>query len=153
MRRVRNTTPAKGSEMVNDQEKAKEIGQARQSFVLSRYTGDEDFKADGLRPYGRYRDLGFAHASEGAVHAHVIRLIPPCTDAVRHRHRHMVNFQMFYVLKGWLKIEFEGEGEVIMRQGDCAMMPPGIRHTVLDYSDDFENLEIVMPEKFETIDA
>lgn len=133
--------------------KSKPVGDAKQSFVLSRYQGDGDFKADGLRPYGRYRDLGFAEASEGTVHAHVIRLIPPCTDAVRERHRHIVNFQMFYVLKGWLKVEFDGQGEVIMKEGDCAMMPPGIAHTVLDYSDDFENLEIVMPAKFDTVKA
>lgn len=111
------------------------------------------FRQDGLRSYARYRDLGVATATKGAVLAHVIRPIPPCTDEVRKRHYHSVQFQMIYVLKGWMKNEFEGAGAHHMRQGSCWIQPSRIKHTVLDYSDDCEVLEIVLPAKFKTVEA
>ena len=57
---------------------------------------------------------------------------------------------MIYVLKGWIKSEFEGEGTHVMKTGSCWLQPPAIKHTVLDYSDDCELLEIVMPADFAT---
>ena len=45
----------------------------RQRIAISHYR-DEDFKADGLRSYAHYRDLGVAAASHGLAQAHVIRL-------------------------------------------------------------------------------
>lgn len=122
-------------------------------FAVSRYTGDGDFHRDGMRPYALYRDLGFAEASGGTAQVHVIRMIPPCTDEVRKRHTHATQFQMFYVLKGWTKIEYEGQGTLVFHAGDSAYMPPSIAHTVLDYSDDCEMIEIVLPAEFETVPA
>lgn len=121
-----------------------------QRFTVS-HLREEDFKGGGLRDYARYRDLGIAAATNGLVQAHVIRLIPPCTPEVSKRHFHKVDFQMVYVLKGWIRNEFEGEGEHVMRAGSCWIQPPGIKHTVLDYSDDCELLEIIMPADFETV--
>ncbi|MDE2517550.1 MAG: cupin domain-containing protein [Rhodospirillales bacterium] len=120
-----------------------------QRFTVN-HLNEADFKADGLRAYARYRDLGIAEATNGLARAHVIRMVPPCTDEVRKRHYHDVQLQLVYVLKGWMKNEFEGEGEHIMRAGSCWIQPPGIRHTVLDYSDDLEVLEIILPADFET---
>jgi hypothetical protein len=60
--------------------------------------------------------------------------------------------QMVYVLKGWIKGEYEGAGVVTMREGSCWLQPPKIKHTVLDYSDDCELLEIIMPADFETVE-
>jgi quercetin dioxygenase-like cupin family protein len=57
---------------------------------------------------------------------------------------------MVYVLKGWLVSEFEGKGAIRMETGSCWLQPNGIRHAVLDYSDDCEILEIVMPANFDT---
>ncbi len=48
----------------------------KQRIAISHYR-DEDFKADGLRAYAHYRDLGVAAASQGIAQAHVIRLIGP----------------------------------------------------------------------------
>lgn len=111
------------------------------------------FKRAGLRPYAAYRDLGMAEATNGMVVAHVIRMLPPCTDEVRKRHYHDVQLQLVYVLKGWMKNEFEGEGEQLMREGSCWIQPAKIKHTVLDYSDDCEVLEIVMPADFATAEV
>jgi uncharacterized cupin superfamily protein len=120
-----------------------------QRFTVS-HLDEADFKSNGLRPYARYRDLGIAAATGGLAVAHVIRFVPPCTDEVRKRHCHDVQFQMVYVLKGWMRNEFEGHGEHVMRAGTAWIQPPGIHHTVLDYSDDLEVLEIVLPAEFET---
>jgi quercetin dioxygenase-like cupin family protein len=67
-------------------------------------------------------------------------------------HFHEVDVQMIYVLKGWIKSEFEGQGEVTMREGAAWLQPPRIKHTVLDYSDDCEVLEIILPAKFKTVE-
>ena len=66
-------------------------------------------------------------------------------------HYHDVDFQMVYVLKGWYKTEFEGEGVHTFYAGSCWIQPPKIKHTVLGYSDDCELLEIVLPADFETM--
>ena len=58
---------------------------------------------------------------------------------------------MIYVLKGWIKSEFEGQGAHTMHAGACWIQPPRIEHKVLDYSDDCEVLEIILPAEFETV--
>jgi hypothetical protein len=123
-----------------------------QVFTVS-HLKETDFKADSLRPYALYRDLGIAAASSGLCQAHVIRFVPPCTNAVRKRHVHQVDLQLVYVLKGWMKNEFEGHGEQMMSAGSCWLQPTGIAHTVLDYSPDCEVLEIIVPADFSTEDA
>jgi uncharacterized RmlC-like cupin family protein len=120
-----------------------------QVFTVS-HLNEADFKADGLRSYAQYRDLGIAAATGGLCQAHVIRLVPPCTDAVRVRHKHETELQLVYVLKGWMKNEFEGHGEQMMSAGSCWLQPTGIEHTVLDYSADCEVLEIIVPADFKT---
>lgn len=122
-----------------------------QRFNVS-HLNEADFKANGLRTYARYRDLGMTEATGGLVQAHVIRFVPPATDEVRQRHKHDVEFQMVYVLKGWFKADFEGHGTHTMRAGSAWMQPPGIPHNVVDFSDDCEVLEIVLPADFKTTD-
>src|SRR3979411_2638045 len=66
----------------------------KQRIAISHYR-DEDFKADGLRTYAKYRDLGIAEATHGLAQAHVIRLIGPCNPAeVSKLHFPDVGFQM-----------------------------------------------------------
>ncbi len=123
----------------------------KQTFVASHHSPGA-FE-QGLRRYAQYRDLGIAAATGGLARAHVIKMVPPCDPAeVSKRHYHDVDFQMVYVLKGWIKSEFEGAGVVTMREGSCWLQPPKIKHTVLDYSDDCELLEIILPADFETVE-
>ena len=122
-----------------------------QRFTVS-HLNEADFKKDGLRSYALYRDLGVAEATAGLCQAHVIRLLSPCTDEVRQRHLHEPELQLIYVLKGWIKNEFEGHGVQMMSAGSCWLQPPGIPHTVLDYSADVEMLEIIVPADFKTTD-
>ena len=123
---------------------------APQAFVASHHR-DEDFKTDGLRAYAQYRDLGIAKATNGLAVAHVIRFVPPCRpEEVSKLHLHDVEFQMIYVLQGSMTTELEGQGAVTMKAGSCWIQPPRIKHKVLDYSDDCEVLEIVLPADFKT---
>jgi hypothetical protein len=124
----------------------------KQDVAISHYR-DEDFKADGLRAYAHYRDLGIADASQGAARAHVIRLIGPCNPAeVSKLHFHDVDFQMVYVLKGWVKTYMEGQGENLMKEGSSWTQPPRIKHMIMDYSDDVELLEVILPADFKTVE-
>jgi hypothetical protein len=127
-------------------------GAGKQVFTVS-HLKEADFKADGLRSYALYRDLGIAAATAGLCQAHVIRFVPPCTDEVRKRHLHATELQLVYVLQGWMKNEFEGVGEQMMSAGSCWIQPSGIAHTVLDYSADCEVLEIIFPADFKTEDV
>jgi uncharacterized cupin superfamily protein len=134
--------------------KAKTTLKARpkQRIAISHHR-EEDFKADGLRTYAQYRNLGIADATHGLAQAHVIRLIGPCNPAeVSKLHYHDVEFQMVYVLKGWVKTYMEGQGETLMKEGSAWTQPPRIRHLIMDYSDDVELLEVILPAEFKTVE-
>jgi hypothetical protein len=131
--------------------KPKAKPQRKHSFVAS-HLREEDFEG-GLRRYAKYRDLGMNQATGGMVQAHVIRFVPPCRpEEVSKLHFHEVDFQMVYVLKGWIKTELDGQGTITMRTGSAWIQPPRIKHKVLDYSDDCEVLEIVLPADFKTVE-
>jgi mannose-6-phosphate isomerase-like protein (cupin superfamily) len=130
----------------------KKPSRPRQRIAISHHR-EEDFKADGLRAYAHYRDLGIAAATDGLAQAHVIRLIGPCNPAeVSKLHFHDVEFQMVYVLKGWIKFYIEGQGETLMKEGGAWTQPPRIKHMVMDYSDDVELLEVILPAEFKTVE-
>jgi mannose-6-phosphate isomerase-like protein (cupin superfamily) len=131
---------------------AKPRTRPKQRIAISHHR-EEDFKADGLRTYAKYRDLGIADATHGLAQAHVIRLIGPCNPAeVSKLHYHDVEFQMVYVLKGWVKTYMEGQGETLMKQGSAWTQPPRIKHLIMDYSDDVELLEVILPAEFKTVE-
>jgi hypothetical protein len=132
--------------------KATAKARPKQRIAISHHR-EEDFKADGLRTYAQYRDLGIAEASHGLAQAHVIRLIGPCNPAeVSKLHFHDVEFQMVYVLKGWVKTYLEGQGETMMKEGSAWTQPPRIKHLIMDYSDDVELLEVILPAEFKTVE-
>ena len=131
---------------------AKPRTKPKQRIAVSHHRED-DFKADGLRAYAKYRDLGVADATSGLARAHVIRFSGPCNPAeVSKLHFHAVDFQMVYVLKGWVKTYMEGQGETLMQEGSAWTQPPRIKHMILDYSDDAEVLEIILPADFKTVE-
>lgn len=141
--------PAKSAQSAKTLD-AKEWKNAK--FVIS-HLRDEDFVVDGLRPYAAYRDLGVAEATKGMVRAHVIRNVRSFNAKdVSKRHYHDVDFQLIYCLKGSMKSEMDGK-LLEIKAGTCWIQPPGVKHTVLGYSDDLELLEIVLPAEFETVDV
>lgn len=110
---------------------------------------DAKFARRGLRSYFEYRDLGIRRATGGKVVAHVIRARPGSAPHGEW-HLHDCEVQLVYVLKGWVRFEYEGVGEVLMKAGSCFYQPPRIRHRELAHSPDVEMLEVVAPASFKT---
>ena len=109
----------------------------------------------GLRSFMEYRDLGIERATHGRFRAHVIRIKADAAGAhelhTTGLHQHQCDFQMFYVLKGWIRFVYEGQGEQTFRAGDCVLQPPGIVHNELECSDDVEVLELYSPAVHPTV--
>jgi hypothetical protein len=151
---TRRAAPSKRRATTKQRVASKAAPKARrpQAFRVS-HLHEDDFETNGLRSYAKYRDLGVAAATSGLARAHVIRFVPPFrADVVSIPHFHDVELQLIYVLKGWLVTEFEGHGPITMRQGSSWVQPPRIKHAVLDYSDDCEVLEVILPADFETVE-
>ena len=117
--------------------------------VTVRHNAAEAF-AGGLRGFFEYRDLGIGGATGGRINAHVIRAREH-HDAKPEWHHHDLDFQMVYVLKGWVRFEYEGTGEVLLEAGSSVYQPPRIRHREIAHSPDLEMLEITAPAEFPTI--
>lgn len=121
-----------------------------QQFVVNHLKPDS-FKPGGQRANSLYRDLDITDATNGAAKAHVVRNIGPFDKSkVGNVHCHNLEFHFIYMLKGWIRMRVEGQGEIVVREGTAWLQPPGIKHEVLEYSDDRELLEIVMPHDFTT---
>ena len=116
-------------------------------FTVS-HASDAAFER-GLRSFFEYRDLGIKRATGGQVDAHVIRAAAG-TDFSSQPHLHKTQFQLVYVLKGWIDFDYEGQGIVRLEAGSCVYQPPEIRHREVGHSEDVEMLEIVMPADFKT---
>lgn len=110
---------------------------------------DSKFES-GLREFFDYRDLGIKDATDGRVVAHVIRAAKGAEFSGQ-PHLHKTDFQMVYVLKGWVEFEYEAQpGIVRLEAGSCVHQPPSIRHREVGHSPDIEMLEIIMPGHFAT---
>ena len=120
------------------------------SFVAT-HARDATFER-GLRAFFEYRDLGIKKATQGRVSAHVIRAAAG-QDFSSQPHAHDTEFQLVYILKGWIEFEYEGQGVVRLEAGSCVHQPPGIRHRELGHSADIEMLEIVLPGNFSTTEV
>jgi quercetin dioxygenase-like cupin family protein len=122
----------------------------KQSFSLSRAKGAK-FRKDGLRAFFEYRDLGIREATHGRFNAEVIRAGTMKDYKRAGPHYHKLDFQLVYVLKGWVKFDYEGEGSFTLKAGDCVLQPPEIRHELTEFSKDMELLEVTSPADFKTI--
>ena len=129
------------------------MGETEQEFSVS-LAKDAVYKT-GLRSFMEYRDLGIEQGTHGQFRAHVIRIKKgECGDRDLHTtglHQHLCDFQMFYVLKGWIRFVYEGKGEHTFQAGDCVLQPPAIVHNELECSDDVEILEVYSPAVHKTV--
>jgi len=110
--------------------------------------GDTDYKADGLRDFFLYRDLGIAAATRGKVIAHLVKANLPPEDGTGW-HRHVADFQIVIMIKGWARFMYDDK-VTLVEAGDCVHQRPGLVHYLFDYSPDMEYLEIVGPADFGT---
>ena len=132
---------------------AKAAASARNSASPSAITAKRISRPTACAPTRIIAISASPAATHGLAQAHVIRLIGPCNPAeVSKLHFHDVEFQMVYVLKGWVKTYLEGQGETMMKEGSAWTQPPRIKHLILDYSDDVELLEVILPAEFKTVE-
>ena len=124
-----------------------------QKFCASK-ASDASYES-GLRGCFEYRDLGVSDATQGKFHAAISRVRNGFKGDQHIRttgmHRHLCDFQMFYVLKGWVTMYYEDEGEITLHAGDNCLQPAGILHNEIQCSEDFECLEIYSPAVHETV--
>src|SRR5262245_49138204 len=129
------------------------MSEPKQLFSAS-LAKDAAYKS-GLRSFMEYRDLGIEHATHGKFRAHVIRVKKEAAGNhdlhTTGLHQHLCDFQMFYVLKGWISFVYEGHGEHTFQAGDCVLQAPAIVHNELACSDDLDVLEIYSPAVDQTV--
>jgi quercetin dioxygenase-like cupin family protein len=120
---------------------------SQQELVVCRQ-GDESAWVSG-RAGMLYRDL-IPGRLDGRVIASRIR-IPvggPVPDQV---HFHAVRFQMIFCLQGWVRVAYQDQGPPrVLSVGDCFLQPAGLRHRVLECSDELEVLELACPAEHDT---
>jgi mannose-6-phosphate isomerase-like protein (cupin superfamily) len=126
------------------------MANSKQKVCITR-GANATFQGDGLRQQIVYRDLGIRDATAGRFNAHIMRT--GSGERKVPRHVHTVDLQLLYILDGWIKMWLEGDGEVTLKPGDSCLIPGGVQHEVLDWSDDFELLEVTSPAEYETLDA
>ena len=107
------------------------------------------FEGDGLREQIVYRDLGVRAATGGRFNAHIMR--SGAGERKVPRHFHKLDLQMIYILRGRIRMWLEDYGEVTLKPGDSCLVPGGVLHEVLDWSDDFELIEVTSPAEYETV--
>ena len=126
-----------------------ELPRIAQSFDYTRFQ-DTDFKARGLRPFLQYRDLGLRAATGGLMRAEHIRVTAKM-DARTGWHCHDLDFQLVFVLKGYVKFTTQDGETVTLKAGDCAHLPGLYRHDEFEFAPDFEVLEITAPADVTTL--
>ena len=119
-----------------------------------KFSHDEASEAEwtpGLREIFEYRDLGIKDATGGDYVAQIVRANgKEMSDKVQEWHIHECTFQFVYVLEGWAKFEYAGQGVRTIRKGDCINQRPMIPHREIACSKDFAVLELVAPADFKT---
>ena len=124
----------------------------RVAKFLLQHARDTSFVGKGLRSFWEYRDLGLEKATGGRYSAQITRAKQAGHESTG-IHFHTPDAQIFYVLKGWFKAEYRGQGVVKVEAGSFLHNPPGNPHTVFEYSDDLEFLEITAPAAYATVDV
>jgi quercetin dioxygenase-like cupin family protein len=64
-------------------------------------------------------------------------------------HFHTADVHVVYMVRGWAKFDYDGV-DTLVEAGDCVHQRPGIVHSLYDWSDDMEFMEIIMPGDFAT---
>ena len=106
-------------------------GSSRSKRFSVNHRASAKFERRGLRNYFEYRDLGIRRATRGKLVAHVIRARAGRAPHGKW-HVHDCHAQFVYVLKGWVRFEYEGIGEVLMKSGTCFYQPPRILHREIE---------------------
>lgn len=120
------------------------------TFAASHDSPDAYRVGDGPRRFLAYRDVGATAATGRRVNINVVRN-SKAGDSSTGWHYHTLACQFIYVLKGWSRVEVEGQGEFTVRAGDAMILPYQLNHDVTGFSADFTVLELNIPADYETI--
>ena len=113
---------------------------------------DAEWVHEDTRPQFEYRHFGVEEATKRRYGSHVIRVAKGARPPVRHHVHPDCVFLLVYVLQGWVKFWYEGEGERRLNKGDVHLLPAGIKHAVTGWSKDLEMLETTHPADYQSID-
>ena len=117
-------------------------------FIINRFNKDK-FEG-GLRNFFEYLDLGIEKATDGDYGANIIRSVPR-KNTLGQWHYHELNFQMVYILDGWVKFDYQNEGVFILNKGDSVLQPPKILHREIEHYEDLMLIEVTSPAKFKSV--
>jgi len=122
------------------------------SKIALSHLATSKWERKGLRGFLEYRDLGVVDSSDGRFAANVGRALHAHKPGQEEpMHYHTVGFHLTYVLKGWSRSYYEGLGEVVLRAGDCITYEGEVPQAHVEYSEDFEVLQVTMPADFPTV--
>lgn len=112
-----------------------------QSLVISH-------EADGTWKEGRagmrYRDLIPDRFGGAYIASHIH--IPEGGPVPDYVHYHDIVHQLIFCHRGWVRVVYQDQGPpFLLEPGDCVLQPPGIRHRVLETSDDLYVVEVGCP--------
>lgn len=113
---------------------------------------DAEWVHEDIRPQFEYRHFGVEEATGRRYGSHVIRVAKGARPPVRHHVHPDCEFLLVYVLQGWVKFRYEGEGERRLNKGDVHLLPAGIKHAVTGWSKDLEMLETTHPADYQSIE-
>lgn len=123
----------------------------RISCFATSYDSPEAYRiGDGPRHFLAYRDAGATNATGRRVNINVVRN-SQAGDSSTGWHYHSLACQFIFVLKGWSRVEVDGEGEFTLHQGDAMTIPHGLKHDVTGFSHDFTVFELNIPADYDTI--
>jgi quercetin dioxygenase-like cupin family protein len=125
--------------------------QPQQSAMQFRHaTKDSAPIVPGRRSFVKYRDLGVADGTKGAMRAQIMAVKTGMTEPTGW-HYHLCEAQFIYALKGWVDLEFETGQALRLNTGDSMLIPGGMRHNEMRTSDDLELLEVTLPADMGTV--
>ena len=94
---------------------------------------------------------GFTAATNGKVLVQLVRAARKSAEAKGGTgfHFHTADVHVVYMVRGWARFDYDGI-DTLVEAGDCVHQRPGIVHSLYDWSDDMEFMEIIMPGDFAT---
>lgn len=96
-----------------------------------------------------YRDLIPERHGGAYIASHI--QIPDGGPVPDYVHHHDIAFQMIFCHRGWVRVVYQDQGPAfVMEPGDLVLQPPGIRHRVLESSDECFVVEITCPASHRT---
>ena len=122
---------------------------ATAQFVATKRADVQFNPIPGFREWLLAGDLGLKEATNGAYTAWITKANDLAeAHGTTGRHYHEYDFQIMYITKGWVKMYYEGQGEMVLEAGDFVYHPHSIVHDFMEYSDDIEIFEICSPGEY-----